>query len=52
LIRKAVGDSPLFGMHYSLLKKGRVRQGDTVWVRGKGAIIDQGLASLQSGRWW
>ena len=44
LIRRIVGDSPLFGMHYSLLRQGKVGVGDKVWARGSGAIIDQGLA--------
>ena len=38
-----MGDSPLFGMHYSLLRQGRVEVGDKVWARWSGAIIDQGL---------
>jgi hypothetical protein len=45
-----VGDSPLFGMHYSLITRGKVHKGDTVWVRGSGAIIDQGLAGARG--WW
>jgi len=52
LIRRVVGDSPLFGMHYSLVKTGTVNVGDRVWVRGSGAIIDQGLAGYGERRWW
>jgi len=30
--RRVVADSPIFGMHYSLVKPGTVRCGDEVWV--------------------
>ena len=52
LIRRIVGDSPLFGMHYSLITRGKVHKGDTVWVRGSGVIIDQGLAGAQGWGLW
>ena len=51
-IRRAVGDSPLFGMHYSLITRGKVHKGDTVWVRGSGASIDQGLTGNRGWGWW
>lgn len=49
IIRRSVGDSPLFGMHYSLVSGGMVREGDSVWVQGRGPITDQGLARRE---WW
>jgi len=38
-LRSILGDSPVFGMHYGLEKKGTVRINDRVWVRRTGAIV-------------
>ena len=43
IIRRAVGDSPVFGMHYSVISPGQVKLGDTVWVRKQGRLTDQGM---------
>ena len=45
IIRRAVGDSPVFGMHYSVITQGQVKLGDTVWVRRQGGLTDQGMES-------
>ncbi len=40
-IRRVVGDSPIFGMHYSLVKQGVVKEGDKVMVRYTGSITEE-----------